>query len=351
MKELYEYILDLIRSGKRGALATIVHQAGSSPRGLGAQMVIMEDGKILGSVGGGTLEADVIKGAREVMREGVPRRMEFFLRGEDVADSDMICGGDVEVLLEPLKEGFADLYNRLKEIKERDEKGLLFTLLPGDGSEGGKGLFVPKGEGVSLLPSRVHSLLEGFLSSHPELWQRRDPFPLSVEGFQFFVEPIFVEPTLYIFGAGHIAQQIAPLAKMADFRVVVLDDRADFATPERFPEADQVLVQDFEGLASKVKVGEEDYLVIVTRGHLHDYTVLRQFLRSGAKYIGMIGSRKKRDAIYRRLRQEGFSEEEISRVHAPIGLDIGAETPQEIAISIVAELIAVRRKGEAPFRS
>ncbi len=162
------------------------------------------------------------------------------------------------------------------------------------------------------------------------------------------MEPIYPEPTLYIFGTGHISRYLAPLANMVEFRVVVIDDRKEYANREHFPQADDIWVRQFEGVGEGIKPDEESYIVIVTRGHLHDYTVLKEVLRKGARYIGMIGSRRKRELIYQQLRQEGYTQEELDRIHAPIGLDINAETPEEIAISIIAELIRVRAEGKAP---
>ena len=151
--------------------------------------------------------------------------------------------------------------------------------------------------------------------------------------------------TVFIFGAGHVAKQVAAISKMVGFTTVVLDDRNEFANTERFPTADQVLVLDrFDTLLQRLHMDTHSYIVIVTRGHRHDQTVLSQALKTDARYIGMIGSRKKRDTIYRNLLEGGFAQNDIDRVHSPIGLEIEAETPEEIAVSIVAELIRERAK-------
>ena len=159
---------------------------------------------------------------------------------------------------------------------------------------------------------------------------------------ELFVEPLASEPILYVLGGGHVSLQIVPPAARVGFKVVVVDDRAEFADPDNFPEAWKVHEHPFEGVLDKFPVDESSYLVIVTRGHIHDKTVLTQALRTPAKYVGMIGSRRKRNMIYDALMKEGFTKDDIDRVHAPIGLDIGAETPEEIAVSIVGELIKVR---------
>jgi xanthine dehydrogenase accessory factor len=159
----------------------------------------------------------------------------------------------------------------------------------------------------------------------------------------FLVEPLCSEGSVFIFGAGHIAGELAPLAKLVGFRTIVLDDRQEFASRARFPSADTVLVLDsFEKALDGLDIDEESYLVIVTRGHAHDKTVLGQALATKVGYIGMIGSRSKRDAVYEALLEEGLTRADFERVHSPIGLDIGAETPEEIAVSIVSELIQAR---------
>jgi xanthine dehydrogenase accessory factor len=166
---------------------------------------------------------------------------------------------------------------------------------------------------------------------------------VAVEGKRFFVEPTFLPGTVYLFGAGHVSRPVAELAASVNFRIVVLDDRSDFANNERFPKADQIIViPSYDDLFAGLDIGKDSYLVIVTRGHLHDKTVLEQSLRTKAGYIGMIGSRRKQHLVYEELLGKGFTEDDLKRVYNPIGLDICAETPEEIAVSIVAELIKVR---------
>ena len=163
---------------------------------------------------------------------------------------------------------------------------------------------------------------------------------------EILLEPIFSEPTVYIFGAGHVSEQLAPLAKKVHFRVVVIDDREMFANRNRFPGADEVIVSEFEKCFDQLNIDDSSYIVIVTRGHLYDGFVLQQALKTNARYIGMIGSKKKIRTLYDNLMGKGMTKEILDRVHAPIGIDINSETPEEIAVSIVAELIKVR--GESP---
>ena len=166
---------------------------------------------------------------------------------------------------------------------------------------------------------------------------------------EILLEPIFSEPTVYLFGAGHISQQLSPLAKRVQFKVVVIDDREMFANRERFPEADEVIVSDFERCFDQLNIDESSYIVIVTRGHLYDGFVLEQAVKTNARYIGMIGSKKKIHTLYQNLMEKGIPKEALERVHAPIGIDIHSETPEEIGVSIVADLIKVRGEPISSF--
>jgi xanthine dehydrogenase accessory factor len=159
---------------------------------------------------------------------------------------------------------------------------------------------------------------------------------------EMLLEPIFSEPTVYLFGGGHVSEQVAPLAKKVHFKVVVIDDREMFANRTRFPEVDEVIVSEFEKCFNQLSIDETSYIVIVTRGHLYDGFVLKQAVKTKARYIGMIGSKKKIRTLYQNLMEEGITKDTLTRVYAPIGIDINSETPEEIAVSIVAELIKVR---------
>jgi len=339
MKTLYQKILDRLNLGEKVGFAEVIRQAGSSPRGVGAKMVIFRDGTV-GSIGGGRVEAEIIEAAKEVMEKGGSKRFFFRLTGSDVKDMDMLCGGEMEVLVKKFNREDVPVFEKIISVLEANKKGIfvhgLPPLLEGHLFITEEGDVIGEIKGLQNLES-LKNELKGFFSLS---------MLLNVEnGKEIFVELIEREPVLFVFGGGHIAQELVPLAKRVGFKVVVIDDREDFANKERFPLADEVIVEDFEKVSQRVLVEDDSFLVIVTRGHLHDYTVIKQFLRSPARYIGMIGSRKKRDIIFEQLLSEGFSEEELKRVHSPIGLPIGAETPAEIAVSIVAELIKVRREA------
>jgi len=254
--DLFEEIVRMRRAGERGALATIVHTNGSIPSYESSRMLVREDGSIVGTIGGGCVEAEVWAAAKEVMQIEQPRKMTFNLNQDAAYDAGLICGGTLEI----------------------------------------------------------------------------------------FVEPILPQPVLYIFGGGHISSAVARIASSAGFSVNVADDREAFSNTERFPMADK-LYTTYEDAFARIVPNASSYLLIVTRGHRDDMRVLAWAARTEARYIGMIGSKRKVLSVYKALEKEGYSAEEFERVHAPVGLDIGALTPEEIAVSITAELIAVRRNA------
>ena len=306
-------------------------------------MVIREDGSFVGSIGGGRLEGDCIKEARTVMTEGSAKVLAFHLTGTEMAETEMICGGDVEIFIEPLSPGLTDLYTQLLELQKRGEEAILATVISEGPIEEGmvqKGLISSEGKSIGPL-----ALDHKALQTAQEVMKEKKVRLIPYQGARLYLEPVFSEPIFYLFGAGHISRYIAPVAQMVGFQVIVVDDRAEFASREHFPQADEIWVEEFEKIGERIEPDEQTYMVIVTRGHTHDYTVLKQVLPMESRYIGMIGSSRKRAMIYKKLLEEGHAQAELERVHAPIGLAIGAETPEEIAVSIVAELIQVRGEG------
>lgn len=256
--DLFEEIVRLRREGRRGALATIVHTNGSIPSYESSRMLVREDGSIAGTIGGGCVEAEVWAAAKEVMQKEAPRKMTFNLNHEASYDNGLICGGTLEV----------------------------------------------------------------------------------------FVEPILPQPMLYLFGGGHVSMAVASAAHTAGFAIGVVDDREAFANAQRFPMAREIYTT-YEDAFEKIRPNAATYVVIVTRGHKDDMRCLAWAVRTDARYIGMIGSKRKVLSVYKALEKEGYRPEEFERVFAPMGLDIGALTPEEIALSITAELVAVRRNAAA----
>ncbi|MFH1481049.1 MAG: XdhC family aldehyde oxidoreductase maturation factor [Pseudomonadota bacterium] len=352
MEKIYPKMLESFEKNQFSILATIIRQSGSSPRGVGTRFLILEEGRYVGTIGGGLLESQVLEAAKEVFMTHSPRRMKFSLTGVHVEETDMLCGGEVDLFLEPISprhQHHIQIYQRAVEIGRRGGSAILATIISADrwgAEEVPKILMEADGKkmGSLLGDPGIEKSLRGKIDQilkkgEPSITLCRDD---KGDELDLFIEPIISEPVLYIFGGGHISTQLAPLAGNVGFKVVVIDDRPEFADASRFPEAAEVHPYPFEGVMNNLSVDESSYLVIVTRGHTHDKSVLAQSLKTPAKYIGMIGSRRKRDMIYQKLMEEGFPRNALNRVHSPIGLPIGAETPEEIAVSIVAELIMVR---------
>lgn len=331
MLRFYKKLREKLKEGQSFVLMVLVKRRGSAPRDIGTKMVLFEDGETLGTIGGGRVEALALDEAKEVLRTKNGKLLHYVLTAKEVSEEGMLCGGEVSVLLEFWGKEKEEVLNEIVRTLEKGESPWLLLGIP------------PFSKGCLLVTKEnAFGKLEGIEIEAVDLSSIKRPTLVELNGVELYVEPVQQEPTLYLFGAGHVSQEIAPLAKKVGFKVVVVDDRADFANRERFPTADEILVQDFEEASRSLPLGPQSYVVIVTRGHEHDYTVLKNVLGFGTKYIGMIGSRRKRDLIFQRLKAEGVREELLSRVRSPIGLDIGAESPEEIAISIVAELIAFK---------
>ena len=352
MSEVFSQVAKDLGAGVDVCLATIVNQLGSAPRTLGTNFLVRADGSIFGTIGGGRLEAEVMAAAGRALAEERSAMVHIRLKGSEVAETEMICGGDVDVYLEPLyaRDGNArQIYEAAARVHSRGGKALMVTpLRPGPMPElAGRKLFLSPGSeplgslGVDHglaedLPEGLENLLDEGRSG---LMIRSLP---SGKEINLFLEPMASTPMVYILGGGHVSLPLARLITTLDFKLVVCDDREEFANAERFPEADEVWVRDFRSVLDEVDLGPDAYVVIVTRGHIFDKDVLAQALKQNPAYVGMIGSRRKRDMIYQALLQEGYSQEKINQVHSPIGLSIGAETPEEIAVSVAAELIQVR---------
>lgn len=339
---LFREIAALLSQGDNLVLATILNRSGSAPRAVGSRMVVRPDGSILGTIGGGILEARVQGLAREVFETRTPLVRDFTLTAEDASLMGMICGGQVRILIHHVdcSEAFqSQFYQEIGKVQEDHRQAWLVTGIPrgkGDSDRPEHGFLGQDGYFAGTLdPALTREVVAQFSGRQPDV--------VRLGERSFLVEPLSREGSVFIFGAGHISRELAPLTRRVGFRTIILDDREEFANRERFPMADEIHVIDsFERALGGLEIDGECYLVLVTRGHAHDKTVLRLALETEAGYIGMIGSRRKRDAIYTALLEEGFTTRDLDRVHSPIGLDIAAETPEEIAVSIVAELIMIR---------
>jgi len=342
----------LLAAGRDVVLARIVRQVGSSPRSLGTACLVMPDGAISGTIGGGLLEHQVVAKAKEVAQARRSALLSFRMTGKEVAQTDMLCGGLVDVHLELISHEdpvAKALMHEAAAILSAAGGGAVATRIEANLAAGQPGLrALIRSDGS--ITGDLFEHLPGHGLDPAGLGGTGRPTVLAAETshgrIELFLEPLRPEPVLYIFGAGHISTFVAPLAKMVGFRVVIIDDRDEFANPDRFPQADDILVCGFTDAFGRIDTDGPAFIAVITRGHIHDHAVLRSALQTPAAYIGMVGSRRKRDMIYQSLVDEGVSPDRLAQVHSPIGLSIGAETPEEIAVSIVAELIRVRAIGE-----
>jgi len=346
VKKVYKKLVQLLSAGENVVLATIFHSAGSAPRSAGAKMIICADGSIIGTVGGGRVEAETIELAKKVQTKRQSVIQPFDLTGSDAAGLGMICGGTGEILLDYLDAANDDnrlIYEAILTTMDKAQKAWLMTEVTAQ---------TVAGQTRQQCLVKKDGTIIGNFQGEPAFLEKMSSGPAKIsihadahEDRSFIVEPIRTTGVVYLFGAGHVSQQIAKLTDMVGFITVVIDDRPAFANRERFPQSEVMVVEHFECMP-ELAIDQDSYLVIVTRGHLHDQTVLEQALQTNAGYIGMIGSKKKRDNLFKSLQEKGVSSANLQRVYSPIGIDIYAETPEEIAVSIAAELIKARAERE-----
>ena len=343
MRKWVSAIHDMLSREQSLVLALILSHEGSTPRSAGTRMMLGADGAFMGTIGGGRIEAIVMETARQMLGKPGAVIQSFDLTSEIADAMDMICGGKLEILVESIIPEKANrlFFSGLLQMLDHHQKGQVISE-------------ITVSDSTVQQVRRAAWLQDGGIIGDTDIRMKIGSIPeklhiplLTASGDRrFFIEPVMMAGTVYLFGAGHVSLHTATFAKMVGFDVVVLDDREEFANNRRFPEADEVRVlSSFDHALAGLSIDADSYLVILTRGHLHDKTVLHQALQSPAGYIGMIGSRKKRDTIYRALEDEGFSLVDFEKVHCPIGLSIGAQTPEEIAVSIVSELIHARSRN------
>lgn len=345
MKDIYELINEQIEKKESFVLSTILRKAGSAPREEGTKMLIRKDFSIGGTIGGGISEAMTIKLAAKVFDDTQYIIENFVMSNKDAAGLGMVCGGDISVLLEYVDcsdSQMVDIYKKAIELKHCGTDFVMITKLSGDsGSIKGSDKWICTETGFYGIENEE---IWGTIKNIRENFKETKIKEVFIGKEKYIIEPFFNVESVHIFGAGHVAQKIADITKMLGFYTIVMDDREEFANRERFETADEVrVVQSFNNLENYDIINGSSYIVIVTRGHAYDKDVLAHALRTDAKYIGMIGSRSKREHVYNNLLSEGFTSEDLERVHCPIGLNIYAQTPEEIAVSIAAELIKVKR--------
>ena len=334
MRKMFSDMLGLLYAGRDLVLVTVIASSGSTPRGAGARMLIADSGRICGTIGGGAVEYRAEQIAAQMLRDKCSGEHDFSLTKDDVQNLGMICGGAVNVFFRYIGANDKETIAIAEKAEELFARGENIWILSDIGKGGSLGLYCPKSGFIGI------DAPEGFesrLSRHPQR--------VVEKGRDIYAEQINSSGRVYVFGCGHVAQELVPVLSHVGFRCVALDDRAEFATKELFPTAEEVMLIDFERIGDFISVSEEDYACVMTRGHAFDAVVQAQLLMTPAYYIGVIGSAAKKAGVYKKLKEEyGFEDEIFRRITSPIGLSIKAETPAEIAISIAGEMIELRAK-------
>lgn len=337
---LYAKAAEALGRGERLIFASVVKASGSVPRKAGAQLIVFADGTSAGTVGGGLAEHVTIERAKQMLKKDQPRSYleRFTMNNKDAAEEGMVCGGTLTVFSQPFSGAkAASCFREIEGLCRKDKDSwLCLPLLEGQ-AEGSIGVF-DRG-GILCSEGRMPAGLPGDSAS------KTKGHTAVYEGLEVYIEPLVTQGRVLVFGGGHVAQALVPLLQTLDFKVAVYEDRPQFCTRELFREPAELVAGDFGEAAERLKINPGDYGVIMTRGHAADLIVLRQLLRHKLRYIGMMGSKRKVIAVLEQLRKEGFTDESFKDLAAPIGLEIGSETPAEIAVSIAAELIQKRAES------
>lgn len=347
--DIYSEILSALDTEERVMLATIISTSGSTPASALSKMLVKQNGIIsVGTVGGGCMEGDVLLHANRLLTEQKAEILKFHLNEDDL-EHGLICGGSLEVLIEPVTKENIPLFRELQSFKNEGEDSLLVTHLANNGIIKGKYLIpehrlrTSSKDFLKNIAAAISIPAETFEQQLQNVFHRQETERFKTDGGEIVFEPVTGSPDLIIFGGGHVSKFISRTASMAGFRVTIVDDRQKYSNPKRFPEAVKTFAVDFMKAFESLSVKQSSYIVIVTRGHRFDEDILEYALQTPAKYIGMIGSKRKVLTTYEHLVNRGVTIDSLRKVHAPIGIEISAVTPEEIGISVAAQLIRARR--------
>lgn len=332
MRNMFKLLAEKLRSGEDVVMVTVIASSGSTPRGAGSRMLITKDGRIAGTIGGGAVEYRSQHIAAKVLEEKTSGEHDFSLTRDDVQNLGMICGGAVKVFFKYIPANDVETLALCDKTEELFALGEDMWLISDIADEGRLGLYT---KSAGYYGIDAPDWLKEKLTRHPlrQIWEGRD----------IYEEQINSSGIVYVFGCGHVAQELVPVLSHVGFRCVALDDRPEFASEALFPSAEKVILCDFEHISDYITITEEDYCCVMTRGHSFDTTVEAQLLRTPACYIGVIGSKHKIKSVSSKLVEEyGIEKSQLERITTPIGLSIKAETPAEIAISIAGQMIELR---------
>ena len=358
MKELLPAIQRWRGQGRDLALATVVRTVGSSPRQVGSRMVVSDSGEMAGSVSGGCVEGAVVEAALRILETRLPQLLHFGVSDEEAWAVGLSCGGAIHVLVEPMEreEGKDPVMGTLLEAVQDSRILAVATELPsGEGEEARSPTPEPEGHSIHRLVLSPQGNVLGGLSD-PDLKETvltelrtvldgKASGVREIGGRRLFLERLEPEPRLVIIGAVHIAVVLARMAREVGFRVVIVDARDRFASPERFPEVDELILGWPQEILPRLELDDQSHVVVITHDEKLDNPALELALSSPAPYVGALGSRRTHARRLAALREAGVDEASLARIHAPIGLDIGARTPAEIALATLAEIVAVRNEA------
>ena len=358
MEQVFRAASEEAAAGNGMVVATVVRTSGSTPQKPGAKLLVRADGSGVGTLGGGCVEGDIWFAASQLLKSGGPAEMRDYELNEDLAAQDgLVCGGTMYFLLDPIRDEANSNGTKANpdfndEVLAAYDGGVPVAVASLMKAPEGSGLTVGSQLLVRENGSTAGSLGDEKLDARASVEARRlmamgkNDYIVTESGAEFFIEAYTTPPTLVLAGGGHVSRAISNIAKTLSFRIFVIDDREEFSNADRFPEAEQTIVSDYASGFEKLPIGTNSFIVIATRGHRYDTAATAAAMRTPASYVGLLGSRRKTILIYEELFAQGFTMEQVKSVRSPIGLSISARTPEEIALSIMAEIVAFRLGGD-----
>ena len=351
MESVFKAAVQELDGHKPMVVATVVRTSGSTPQKSGAKLLVREDGSGVGTLGGGCVEGDIWFAAQELLKRGGDAVLRDYQLNEDLAAQDgLVCGGTMYFLIDPVRQPdpYRDFAAQAADAYAGGPPMAIVNVTAAPSTSdvvvGAKMLVRENGDtqgdlGDSVLEAITVTKARDLMAMGKNDYLRFD------DGVECYIEAYTTPPTLVLVGGGHVSKAIAPIAKSVGFRIFVFDDREQFSNPERFPEADITMVGDYRDGLDKLPVNTNSFVVVASRGHQFDDAAVSGALGTPASYVGLLGSKRKTILIFEELLRNGFDADELRRINAPIGLDIGGRTPEEIALSVMSEIIAFRLGG------